>query len=147
MIGKHISKNKEAILSHLPSKNYYLILFALITAFLSVFLNKYTLNLSEIPIIMFSILLFMLAIKNPTFSIAKPLEFIGDKLSLNVYIFHPLFGGIIYKFINLFGFTQNNIWLTIRPIITAVVSLLVSWILYKINVSVELAILKKHKTI
>ena len=40
--------------------------------------------------------LFALTLKNPTRSICRPLEFIGDKLSLNIYIYHVLVGIVFY---------------------------------------------------
>jgi peptidoglycan/LPS O-acetylase OafA/YrhL len=81
----------------------------------------------------YSILLFLVAIKNPTVHINKAFEFIGDKLSLNVYIWHIIVARVISVFINHLGFAQNSIYLAIRPIFVVFFTLLLSLAIYRIN--------------
>ena len=79
--------------------------------------------------------LFSLALKNPSQSVCKPVEFIGDKLSLNIYIFHVLIAGIIgfafHRILNVN--TEADPYLWIRPIIVLVTTIFASWVVYKIK--------------
>jgi surface polysaccharide O-acyltransferase-like enzyme len=76
--------------------------------------------------------LFILTLKNPNKSLNKYMEFIGEKLSLNIYILHTLLNGIIGIILG-DGFaydTANFIFNWCRPIIVLMASIAVSWILY-----------------
>jgi peptidoglycan/LPS O-acetylase OafA/YrhL len=50
---------------------------------------------SCIGVVLYSVSLFALALKNYDKSICGLIDFIGDKLSLNVYIFHVIISGVI----------------------------------------------------
>lgn len=50
------------------------------------------LNFSCIGYVPFTLALFVIALKYPNTSISKLLENIGSRLSLNIYIFHPIIG-------------------------------------------------------
>ena len=45
----------------------------------------------------YSLAIFVLAIKIPNKSYCRPLEYIGDKLSLNIYIFHSIINLVLLK--------------------------------------------------
>lgn len=77
--------------------------------------------------------LFSLALKNPSKSLCKPIEFIGDKLSLNVYIFHKLVGGVLETFFIILKVnTESKIYLWLRPVIVLMVTIFASWVVYKL---------------
>ena len=78
--------------------------------------------------------LFCLALKNPSKSICQPVEFIGDKLSLNIYIFHvPMSGVINYAFSKILNMnTESDLLLWFRPIVVLVATILASWSVYKL---------------
>lgn len=85
---------------------------------------------------------FLLGVNNPSVSLNKHIEYIGDKLSLNVYIFHVLIGGAI-------GIVWNHIQTTacadkvfawMLPIITVVIAVLWAYLLEKGKV-----VLKKRR--
>ncbi|MBR5416766.1 MAG: acyltransferase [Clostridiales bacterium] len=83
--------------------------------------------------------LFCLALKNPEKSICKPLEFLGDKLSLNVYILHVPISGIIGLVASdVFSVNiKSKSFLWVRPSIVLLVTILVSWVIYEIKTSVR----------
>ena len=60
------------------------------------------------------------------------MEFIGDKLSLNIYILHvPVFGIIKIILQNSFGLdVHGTIYLWCRPIIAFLAAAFVSWVIY-----------------
>jgi hypothetical protein len=133
LLGNYIACKKDYIVNHLSDRKFFLYLAVFISGALAVTLNYFTPNFSEFAIIPYSTLLFLLAIKNPTVHINKTLEFIGDKLSLNVYILHIIIAKILGVIILKLGFDQNNIYIFVRPIVVIFFTLLVSWILYKIQ--------------
>ena len=59
-------------------------------------LCDFPIKISCIGNIIYSLAIFTLAIKVPDKSYCKPLEYVGDKLSLNVYIFHMLVSSVLY---------------------------------------------------
>ena len=93
-------------------------------------LLKTKVDFSEIGVVVLSIGIFMLAMKNGTASISRDVEFIGDKLSQNIYILHVLIAYLLGAFINKLGvlnFLQNG-W--IYPILVCVVSIAISYVVY-----------------
>lgn len=59
-------------------------------------LCDFPIKISCIGNIIYSLAIFTLAIKVLDKSYCKPLEYVGDKLSLNVYIFHMLVASVLY---------------------------------------------------
>ncbi len=75
--------------------------------------------------------LFVLTLKNPEKSICKPMEFIGEHLSLYIYILHVLVSGIVVRACGVFGVdTQCDFFLYCKPIIVVFSTIFVSWIIY-----------------
>ncbi len=89
-------------------------------------------DFSSIGYIPYSFGLFALALKNPTQKTSKSLEFIGNKLSLNIYIFHAPVGGAIGVFAEHLGqgITSHVLWTWCRPIVVLFSTILLSWIIY-----------------
>lgn len=79
--------------------------------------------------------LFALTLKNPSKSICRPVEFIGDKLSLYIYIIHaPLARAVGFSFRNFLNVnTLANPYLMFRPIIVLLITLIMAWIIYKVK--------------
>jgi hypothetical protein len=97
---------------------------------------------SEAPVKMFSLgtlfyslAVFVIAIKIPNKTYCRPLEYIGDKLSLNVYIFHPLIGFVTLRLCQLlFGINlQAGLLGWLRPFAVVVLSIVVAQILECLN--------------
>ena len=133
LLGNLIAEKKEYLLIKLHNKNLLVVISFLISGIIAVTPNYFEPNFSEFAIIIYSTSLFLLAIKNPTVHISKIFEFIGDKLSLNVYIWHIIIARILNVFINHLGFAQNSFYLEIRPIVVVISTLLISWLIYIIN--------------
>ena len=92
-----------------------------------------SLKFSVIGYIPYAFGLFCLALKNPSKSICHPIEFIGDKLSLNIYIFHVLMDGVIsFVFSTILHVnTDSDLFLWSRPIIVLTATILASYVVYK----------------
>lgn len=97
---------------------------------------------SEAPVKMFSLgtlfyslAVFVIAIKIPNKTYCRPLEYIGDKLSLNVYIFHPIIGLVMLRLCqSLFGINlQAGLLGWLRPFAVVVLSIVVAQILECLN--------------
>ena len=84
----------------------------------------------------------MLGVNNPSVSLNKHIEYIGDKLSLNVYIFHVLIGGAIGIVWNHIQTTacEDKVFAWMLPIITVVIAVLWAYLLEKGKV-----VLKKRR--
>ena len=96
-------------------------------------------NFGVVGYIPYAFGLFTLTLKEPNVSACKAAEFIGEKLSLNIYIFHTL----IYKVLVLirrgvFGInTESDLWAWSCPILVLVCTIFVSWLLYIISGSIK----------
>lgn len=91
-----------------------------------------TINFSCVGILFYATALFVIAIKYPDIVICKSIAYVGDKLSLNVYIFHVLVAGVIdFAFQLAFHVdTDGNVFLWIKPILTVIATIMFSWMLY-----------------
>ncbi len=106
----------------------YLIMFTLVGAVLSItpIILKTKINFSCIGIIIYSISIFLIAIKYSDKSFNKIIEYIGDKLSLNIYIFHIIIANILSYLVKaIFNFAIENTYYF--PIIVLASSLLFSF--------------------
>lgn len=83
----------------------------------------------------YSLAVFVIAIKLPNKSYCKPLEYIGDKLSLNVYIFHPLIGFVTLRLYQLlFGVNlQTGLLGWVLPFAVVVLTIVFAQVLECIN--------------
>ena len=96
----------------------------------------------DVPVKMFSLgtlfyslAVFVIAIKLPNKSYCKPLEYIGDKLSLNVYIFHPIIGIVTVRLYQLlFGVNlQTGLLGWVLPFAVVVLTIVFAQVLECIN--------------
>ena len=76
--------------------------------------------------------LFALALQKPEKGICRPLEFIGDKLSLYIYVFHVIIGGNpILKICNFLHVSVNEeIYAWLRPVLAVITTTIFSLVLY-----------------
>ena len=96
----------------------------------------------DVPVKMFSLgtlfyslAVFVIAIKLPNKSYCKPLEYIGDKLSLDVYIFHPIIGIVTVRLYQLlFGVNlQTGLLGWVLPFAVVVLTIVFAQVLECIN--------------
>ena len=88
-------------------------------------LISFTLDLSEIGITVYSLGIFIMALRNKK-SICYSIEMLGEKYSLYVYIFHIAVMGIISKVILVLGLDDNEMILWLNPIIVVLITIIVS---------------------
>lgn len=91
-------------------------------------------NFAEIGNTFYSIALFVLAINNPSKSINHMIEFVGDKLSLYIYVLHIAIGGIVGIIVATLGYLESKYYLWLRPIIVVITSILVAATFYMFTV-------------
>lgn len=130
-IGKNLRKNQIAENKSLK-KMALMVIILVITLTIEIFLYKSELYISSI---LLSIYLFMICIKRPNIS-NKYMEFIGDKLALYIYILHPAIKYIIlyiYDYLNI----QKGIFMWVYPIISLVVVIIISYLIYISNQKIK----------
>lgn len=91
-----------------------------------------TVKFGMLGIIPFAFSLFALALKDPNVSICRPLEFIGEKLSLYIYLLHvPVRGVIIFLFGRVFRSNiYSKIFLWTKPLMVLLSTILISMAIY-----------------
>jgi len=100
-------------------------------------LCDFSIKFSCIGIVFYSLAIFTLAIKIPKKSYCRPLEYIGDKLSLNVYIFHMLIASVLStvcsKYLLNIDLSAGLLnW--IRPILVVILTLVWAQVLEKVKI-------------
>ena len=100
-------------------------------------LCDFPIKISCIGNIIYSLAIFTLAIKIPDKSYCKPLEYVGDKLSLNVYIFHMLIASVLStvcsKYLLNIDLSAGLLnW--IRPILVVILTLVWAQVLEKVKI-------------
>ena len=85
-------------------------------------------DISSIGIMMYSIAIFLIALQNSNKHVCNMLEYVGDKLSLNVYILHVPIGGIIMAIARQLNLS-SNIYLWIHPVLSIALTLLISYLI------------------
>ncbi len=86
---------------------------------------------NAIGIIPYSLALFTLIFKSPDTSVCKPLEFIGERLSLYIYVLHVVFAEAMDDILTRTGFNIKNItyeWM--RPLIVLTLAIAASFVCY-----------------
>jgi hypothetical protein len=92
-------------------------------------------NFSCVGIVFYATALFAIALKYPDNSICRPIAFIGDRLSLNVYVFHVIISRVITYGARLIlkVNVSSNWYLWTIPLLTVTMSVLFSFALYRIK--------------
>ncbi len=132
LLGYYLHTNKWEKLRNI--RTYQLVVMIIVGCMIALAptVFKLSFRFSIIGYIPYAFGLFMLALKNPTKSICKPLEFIGEKLSLNIYIFHVLMDKVMGTVLeHIFKVDiGTSLFLWCRPVIVLLCSIVASWIVY-----------------
>ena len=130
LLGYYLNMDESKILRSIkPAK---LVLISITGCIIAILPTAFSLPLkfSSLGYIPFSFGLFSLALYNPGKSICKPFEFIGEKLSLYIYLFQVFVGDAIN-----FGFKhilkidiENNKYLWCYPIFVLCATICIAWI-------------------
>lgn len=94
--------------------------------------------------IVYAMGLFALALKKPTNSVCKHVEYIGENLSMNIYILHNLVSNLLTNICGkVLGININgDTWLWCKPILVLICTIFMSWIFYIIS---NLFLYNQHK--
>jgi surface polysaccharide O-acyltransferase-like enzyme len=128
LFGYYVHGNEKKIIE--KTSNVSLINVSIIGCIISLIpiIFNTAINFSCIGTLFYSTSLFVIAIKNSNVNIYQPIAYLGDKLSLNVYIFHVLIGGVIsviFKHILKINI-ESALYLWTRPIITVILTIMFS---------------------
>ena len=86
-------------------------------------------QVSTVGYILYALGLFVLCLRNPDNRTCKFVEYLGEKLSLNIYIFHTLVEGVLVflcgKLLNIN--IQEITWLWCKPIIVLICTISAAW--------------------
>lgn len=93
---------------------------------LSAILLNTTINYNYLGVVLTAPSLFLIAIKHPNIAISKLIEYIGEKLSLFIYIFHPLISSVIMLGMKVLGINRGGIYTYFHPVITLIASIIVA---------------------
>ncbi len=97
---------------------------------LSAILLNTKVNYNYVGVLLTAPALFMIGIKNADMKVNSIVEFIGDKLSLFIYILHPLVSTLVIYMIKFFGINGEGSYLYVHPIITLIVTIGVALLFY-----------------
>lgn len=103
---------------------------AFVASLLPVIINT-RINFSYACCVVSTTAIFLLAIKNPSVETGKFVQYLGDKLSLYVYISHYIIRGILFVLVEKFGLfsTDNVIYTWIQPLLVVAISILVALVI------------------
>lgn len=82
-----------------------------------------------VGVIIAAISIFAFAIKNDSYTLGHSLEFIGENLTLNMYLIHPLILQLLYCYEDIFK-VRGMVYEWCRPVIVIIVTLTLSKIIY-----------------
>lgn len=94
-------------------------------------LGSVNIHLYYIGTILHTIPLFIIAIKYPNIKVNKFINYIGDSLSMYIYIYHIVVSNILLFIANILDL-KNDIYLFFHPIVTLIVTILFSIISNKL---------------
>lgn len=132
LLGYYMHTDKAENFRNMDS--HKLIILAIVGCIIAVIPTAFSMqfNFSVVGYIPYAFGLFTLSLKKTNNSVCKFIEYIGEKLSLNIYIFHTLIANII-RFIcsKVFGIDIEGIlWLWCQPIVVLICTIFASWVVY-----------------
>ena len=128
LLGYYV-KLKENIIYNIKNKMLFITLISgVIIALIPILFNT-NINFSNIGLFFYSLSLFLFAIKYKNIQINNIITYIGNKLSLNIYILHSLIA-VLLHYANVLQFHINNSFvLHIKPIIVLIITILTAYII------------------
>ena len=96
---------------------------------LSAVLLNTVVNYNYVGVLLTAPALFLIGVKNPTVKISKYVEFIAEKLSLFIYIFHSLVSSVVHiAFKHVVGINQDGIYAYFHPVFSLIASIIVAMV-------------------
>lgn len=131
LLGYYLHKNQDIVLNMV--RKMHLIIAALIGILISLshLVFRIRIDFSCVGVFILSMSLFIIAMKYKDVSISSGVEYLGNYLSLNVYIFHSIIAGIFIIIANrLLGIDTATGWFPwVNPLLTVFVSIMVAYII------------------
>lgn len=132
--------NERKVIQNIKVKLIFsLVLLGYLITMIHIFV-KMPIDISCAGIALYSVGLFLLAIKYPNYFQRKAMIYIGKKLSLDVYIFHTLIAGVISVILKQFMNTEGVIYPWFRPILVVCITLVFAFVINKLKESKPLMI-------
>ena len=133
LLGNYIHANQEKMMKWYSDTMLIVISGAGLVLSLIPIIFHTRINFSCIGVFFYAGTLFILSIKHEDLSLSKVIEYVGAKLSLNIYIFHVIIAGCMTVAVKklLFVDTGSEIFLWIKPFITIGLTILWAYILEK----------------
>lgn len=133
LLGYYLHSPKSKWIRYLSSlKLVILTAIGCVLVLFPVFINP-QIRMNVVGIIPYSLALFALTLKSSGSSICKPMEFIGEKLSLYLYILHLVIAYALEAIVTAAGFDVTNyVYEWIRPVIVLTIALTASYIIYSL---------------
>ncbi len=129
LLGYYIHKNKQKITTILNNKFLLLsILLGCTVALIPVIFNT-CIKFSCIGLFFYSVALFIFAIKYEYNVITNAMTYIGEKLSLNIYILHVLIAKLLHYINVLQLHIQSVVLLFVKPLIVVVLTILIAYLI------------------
>ena len=125
LIGAYCSQNKERI-DFIDKSKLLLLTGGIGIGCVERFTGGYDLY---VGVIIAAVAIFAFAIKNESYTLGHCLEFIGENLTLNVYLIHPLILQLLYCYEDIFN-VQGVVYEWCRPVIVIIVTLTLSKVIY-----------------
>lgn len=131
LLGYYLHTDKSQKLRNIKSQNLvFLIIVGVVISIIPVAFGI-RLEFSGLGYLPCAFGLFALTLKNPSQHICKPIEYIGEKLSLNIYIFHVPLSSVIGVFAKAFGIdVTSDLWGWCQPFAVLVCTVFASWVLH-----------------
>lgn len=132
LFGMFVKENEKSMEGQWSGKRFALVLVTGVFASIIPDVYKTRIDFSSIGIILMSCSLFCWAIEYKSLKLSSCLEFIGDKLSLYVYVFHVIIGkGLQFIVRRMGGLGVYQDW--IIPVLTVIGAILLALAVYRIN--------------
>ena len=128
MFGYLVNERFESKLYNVKNTNLFIFVIIGWIIILSVILET-PVDFSSLGLLLAAPSLFLIGVKNCSINISKPVEYIAEKLSLFIYIFHSLVSSVISYAARFIGIDKVGIYSYIHPIITLFATIMVAMIL------------------
>lgn len=131
LLGYYLHKNQNKVLNMVSKMHLIIATLIGILISLSHLVFRIRVDFSCVGVFILSTSLFVIAMKYKDVSISSGVEYLGDYLSLNVYIFHSIIAGIFIIIADrLLGIDTATGWFPwINPPLTVLTSIMIAYII------------------
>ena len=126
MFGYLVNDRYESKFENVKSSMLFLLAVIGWIITLSAVILKTAVNYYYVGVLLTAPSLFLIGVKNSNIKISKPVEYISEKLSLYIYIFHVLVSSALGFVIRIIGIDRNGVYAFFHPILTLITSIAVA---------------------